>query len=97
MAKALIRFDFDVPDAARSLGIGQATLYNRLRREKFRRRREEFEPLAFQYLPETRLENLRRQVFSLAYEKNDERPYHTARQLKVSPGMFYRWIPKPGG
>ncbi len=95
-AKALLHYDFDVVRASKSLGLGQATLYNRLRREKFKRRRAELEAIPYRYPGETPMEDLKRNVFRLAYEINDEKPYQAARQLKVSPGMFYRWTQKVG-
>jgi transcriptional regulator with GAF, ATPase, and Fis domain len=93
MAKALIYFDFDVAQTAGALGVGTATLYNRLQRERIRKRREEFEALPYRYAPGATLEDLKRQVFRAALDLNDDKPYHAARALKVSPGMLYRWTP----
>ncbi|MBI4411156.1 MAG: sigma 54-interacting transcriptional regulator, partial [Deltaproteobacteria bacterium] len=94
MAKALLKSGFDVVVAARALGVAQATLYNRLRRERFRARKSEFEVLPFILSEGIPLEILKREVFCLAYELNEERPYHAARSLGVSPGMFYQWVEK---
>ncbi|HEX5037479.1 MAG TPA: sigma 54-interacting transcriptional regulator [bacterium] len=96
MAKALLHFDFDVAAAARSLRVAPATLYNRLRRERFRRRREEFLHLPYPYAPGTPLEEIKRDVFRAAFRLAEEKPYHAARRLKVSPGMFYRWAQNAG-
>ncbi len=93
MAKALMHFDFDVVSTAHSLGVGQATLYNRLRKEKFKRRRQEYERFSFSYENETKLDDIKKEVFALAFRLSDERPYHAARMLGVSPGSVYRWLP----
>jgi DNA-binding NtrC family response regulator len=92
MAKTLLKSDFDVVRAARALDIGQATLYNRLRRERFRARRGEFAAIPFTLGEGISLETCKREVFRLAYAMHEERPYHAARGLGVSPGMFYRWM-----
>lgn len=92
MGKALLHFDFDVPQTARSLGVATATLYNRLRRERFRRRKEEIAAWPYRYPAGCHLDEIKRDVFRTAYLESDERPYRAAHQLKVSPGMVYRWI-----
>lgn len=91
MAKALIVYDFDVIAAAAGLDIGQATLYNRLRNEQLKNRKAEFDALPYQYQKGTPLEDIKKEVFALAFRRSDEKPYHAARLLGVSPGMFYKW------
>jgi len=92
MGKALMHFEFDVPKTARSLGVATATLYNRLRRERFRRRKEEIAAWPYRYPADCHLDEIKRDVFRTAYLESDEKPYRAAHQLKVSPGMIYRWI-----
>lgn len=92
MARALKQFNYDVIEAARILGIGQATLYNRLRKERLKEREAEFEELGYQYPNGSKLDDIKREVFQMAYQMEGSKPYHAARRLGVSPGMFYKWV-----
>ncbi|MBI2339753.1 MAG: sigma 54-interacting transcriptional regulator [Deltaproteobacteria bacterium] len=91
-AKSLLETGFDVSRAARSLGIGIATLYNRLRRERFRQRKGELDSIPFRYREGTLLDTLKHQVFHAAFTLSEEHPYLAARRLGVSPATFYQWL-----
>lgn len=90
-AKALFHCDFDVGKASAALGVSPATLYNRLRREKYLQRRALFEGYAYSYPGGVTLGEIKKRVFRLACELSDDKPYHAARRLGVSAGMLYRW------
>ncbi len=91
LAKALGLFDFDVAKAAKSLGCAVSKLYQRIREQDLENRREEFVAHRFVYSANTKLEEIKRKIFSQALKHCGGSPYQTAELLGVSPGMVYKW------
>lgn len=94
MAQALIQTAFDIPKAAQNLKIGQATLYNRVRTERLKEKKEEYKDHPPLRDGGESLDDFKKRVFSLAFMLCGEKPYQAAKALGVSPGTFYKWCPQ---
>ena len=92
MAKALLHFGFDAIKAAKSLDVGQATLYNRMRKYKIKETESKWDENPYHYEEGTKLDDIQREVFQKVLELKDDKPYHAAKELGVTPATFYKWI-----
>lgn len=94
MAKALIKTDFDIASASRSLGVGPATLYNKIRTEKIRERIAGLTALPFDLPTGVSLDEMKKKIFETSLRITKNKIYRAADLLGVSPTMMYVWTRK---
>lgn len=92
MAKALAHHGDDVIQTAKSLKIGQATLYNRVRSHHLKDEDSPYIHHPLDYNPHKTLKDYKKETFSLALKFHQNKPYKAAKALDVSPGTYYKWI-----
>lgn len=93
-ASALIALDYDVPRVAKSLGVGSATVYKKMRELRLRELERDWRARTLPYTEGLRLAEVRQEVFAQAFRRHPGHPYRVARELDVAPVTAYRYAPR---
>src|SRR5262249_8661385 len=87
-AAALLSHDMDCDQVARSLGVGIATVYVKIRKYGLKSRLKEWKNAALSFPTKITVAELKNKIVLESYRRNQESPYATARELDLNDGTL---------